>query len=310
MGLSREFSFKDYDLSGSFLGEYYITTFCHANYIRYNITHKICSGAFLRSEIIHPDWLFLYDPIDVVTYTYDIENTHIFKNITCDISKKFFECGLLDILNNMSSKHNITSFESVKYFIELMGKNDSNVHFYTTDSLGNKRLVGNWFSGIFGVLIQPFFDVFVETVKLLLGIVADLLVVVIESLVKALGALIQPVADILEVLLKLIVSSVAIVESKILLLEYTLLFLFLMYFVFNNVYFASVVVIIFMLIFGITRRSPSLILPLLNKELNYFSLDDYYRTKFDYNYSINYHTDSALYTFSFLIGNYSFVKLN
>lgn len=274
-----------------------------SGYVAYNLSHSICIDAYSDIKTYRPSALFRRKS-EQITYKFEKPSLNLFGNYTCKSGGDFVYCLWSPTLNifqkNLTEGVNSTMHSSVRYLIDLMGKNDSSVYFYhdSGDGLG-RRLVGNWISGIFGALIQPFFDIFFVMVKLVVSELVEFVIIVLNKVVELFVALLDPLVEFVATVFKLIVSVIAKLESKFLLLEYALLFVFLVY----NFRFTTTVALIFvimaMIIFGITRKSPSLILYFVNEEYVYFNISAYYLKQWDYNYRVSYIQGSVRYTYSF-----------
>lgn len=136
---------------------------------------------------------------------------------------------------------------------------------------------GGWFSDIFAALIEPFFNVFLNLVikpifRLLIEAFVDVIKLLADLLLK-LGKELSDVLDdlsnaltiLISVILKIIVSVYKFLEARILLTEYLVLFLFLIYFIKNNSIFSLLIILIFLVIFGFERKTqPSILLTLID----------------------------------------------
>nr|QAY29274.1 hypothetical protein [Bombus-associated virus Vir3] len=195
-----------------------------------------------------------------------------------------------------------------------LGSNDSRVIYAPLRSHENgtvsRMQVGNWFSGIFGVLIDPFFEAFTnivlkafippffEAITSVIESLSELIIKLTEQLLNFLKNLADSISRLIIAFLNLIIGLIVVIESRILLFEYIVLFLFILLKIKDDPVFAGIVVLIFVIVFGVTRKSPSFLIPFVNNEyVLLFGLEDYFNKTFDYSYSISFRYANSFYIF-------------
>ncbi|UPT53680.1 MAG: hypothetical protein 2 [Zeugodacus tau negev-like virus] len=226
-------------------------------------------------------------------------------------------CSLQKVLNefqfNFTKTLNDSMVIAVNLFTDIMGANDTKLYSYSVGGKTN-RLVGNWFSGIFASLIEPFFEAFVnivlkaflpplfEAITDFLLLVSDALSSLTKNLISIISQLGNALSDLLTNLLNLLLGILCFIETHVLLFEYTLVFLFILCYVIDDPIFAGIIVIILMLVLGIVRRSPSLIMHFISNDFLLFNFTDYYNREFDWGYSISYTSGRERHTLFLING--------
>lgn len=212
---------------------------------------------------------------------------------------------------------------AVNNMLNMMGMNDKNLFFYEgkCENQCKYGAVGNWLSGIFYSLIEPFFKAFIDVVvkSFLLPLIQGFTMIItdlIEPLQelsdvisKAISQLALVITKLLVVLFQLIIGIIIFIESYLLLFEYVVLYLFIMKYIVTDFSFALVVVLVFSVVFGIVRKSPSFLITVMNPDFMLFDLSHYYTKEFDYNYTFGFAKGSILYIFSLVDFNATSVTL-
>lgn len=180
--------------------------------------------------------------------------------------------GFTEKLSNLLNK----TFDNFLYnFFDGLSKNGT--YEYQCDSGFCYSRIGGWFSDIFAALIEPFFNVFLSLVirpifKILIESLIDI-IKILSNLLTTLGSELAEVLDeltaaltlLFTTFLNLLIKIYKFLEARILLSEYIILFLFLIYFIKNNSIFSILIVIIFLVIFGFERKTqPSILLTLID----------------------------------------------
>lgn len=302
--------------SPSWLGHILINLPCSAYYPYDNVSH-VCKEAITYPFPYCRDSAFSERSVNYIKYFVHAQTNDPIFNVTCEQLTELGKCvfskasteftdnflnGFSDILNITFSNFtfvftdfmNHTLYSVTDYFFTNMGMNDTKVHFHSVRN--SSHLVGNWISGIFGVLIEPFFDVFIKNVLSafipplfdalinVVDVLADLLITLASKISEFIFHVASALVELFVILLNLFMGILILLESKILLFEYALLFLFILYRVINNVPFALVILCVTAVIFGVIRKSPSFLLPIVNHSFTIFSLADYNVSSFDYSY--------------------------
>lgn len=301
-----------YNGAPSWLGEILIMPPC-SEYYPYDETRHICDSALFSTLSYCPTETFINKPTPYETFELEyevIDTNNPFFNVTCSKIDRFGNCLLHHTLETFVANLSSIAQNFTNEFIDALGRNDSNVYYY--NQYGSPQgLVGNWFSGIFGSLIEPFFDAFINMVlKIILPPLFESVINIIKELsallselssqiLKFITQLADALTNLLNILLKLLIGLISVLESHILLFEYTVVFLLILWRVVDDPVFAATLTFMLILIFGLERKSPSLILYFLNQEFQIFNLSDYYQKEFDFSYSLSYTDDVSSKVFYF-----------
>nr|QED42957.1 hypothetical protein [Entomophthora virgavirus A] len=305
----------------SWLGNILVLPPC-LKYIPFEGGRWLCDD-MVKNERVYPEG-YLYADIgqhfvdrvveaDVIT---DLPAKHISCNMVSKagicLLEKPFDGFLSKFFGNFSLVMNDTVRSGVELFIDALGRNVTNDGFVYWDSVkGVHRTVGGWFSDIFGALIEPFFKMFIDIVlkefipplfsafTTVLKDLADLLVAFSVQFSSVIIALVTALVELLVYLVHFFFCIIAVVESELLLFEYSILFLYLVSRVSNNVIFALIILIITGMVLGIRRRHPSFMLTLLNDDVYCANLTGYREKIYLYDYSFNVYYSSSKYTFHF-----------
>lgn len=204
-----------------------------------------------------------------------LQNVKIQTSTNFSAFEKFLHKENIDLTNRFRNILNKTFDNYLFNLLEGLSKNGT-MEYKCHGGYCYSKL-GGWLSDIFAALIEPFFNVFLSLVvrpifKILIEsfidiikILSDLLIKLGDELSTVLDELTSAITVLITTLLKLFTKIYKHLETRILLSEYIILFLFLIYFVKNNSVFSIVVVIIALIIFGFERKTqPSLLLPLLD----------------------------------------------
>lgn len=192
---------------------------------------------------------------------------------------------------------NETFSGSIREFLDALGRNTTTK---PQREKGKLYLVGNWISDIFGILIAPFFDAFVDIVlsaflpplfnafTSVISQLSKLITGLVHELSKFTVVLATALTDIFLSLLHLLLGIITVIESRILLFEYVILFILINKKFLNNVYVSASIVLIALLVFGFERHSPSFLITFLHPHFHVFNLTHYYSTNFSYNYTFSF----------------------
>ncbi|UPT53697.1 MAG: hypothetical protein 2 [Zeugodacus cucurbitae negev-like virus] len=278
-------------------------------YIPFNSTHDICGddifGNFYTSGC--PDTfrtVVKYGTKVVLSYPVltppppDVPNY----NVSCDTLNSHFACAYKDWIDYF-----IKSFGTVDFDFDL-DRYAQLQHEYASERQAQTRdWLTWWYSDVIQFLwdtwqkiflecIEPFLEAVIEAtsqvVLAILNTYLDLIKksqhfidVVTDFITKILDVLLQLLALILKIFLGLLLK----LEQHFLIFEYLILFVVVNYYLINNNIVSLVVVFLVMVIFGIDRHSPSVLLYFYNSQYNYVNLTQYQDTRFNWSYSLTYH---------------------
>lgn len=311
-----------FDGRPSVIGDVFLHPPC-SGWLPYDKTRFICRDALNDRYPYCPDQIFGPRSLNKITYGVNVDEIqlHPLYNISCGRIERLGFCFLGELMNSTFSNvtdridqmMNKTFDNFANNFLDIMGRNETpNGYRYTvrhTNGTVESRIVGNWFTSIFGALIAPFFHAFIEIVlSTILNPIIEAVVYLIKDLADLLSRLSDEVKLVVDALaealsqLCLIVYNVTAglilqIESRVLLLEYTVLFLILIYYFNRGWVFSIVVVVIAMLIFPIERHHPSLIISVINPDyIGQLNLTSLLSKTYDYEYSIGWSNGDSLRT--------------
>ncbi|UPT53751.1 MAG: hypothetical protein 2 [Bactrocera dorsalis negev-like virus isolate Bz] len=262
----------------------------------------------------------------VYTYSVPIDNIDVPEmnfSFPCSRLSDLGTCSLTKVLNefqhNFTTRINTSLAESMILLTNIMGANDSSLY---TFSIGGQetRRVGGWFSGLFADLIEPFFEAFINVVLKaflpplmeafisFLEVVSDLITRFTEDLLKIISSLGYALSNLISSLLNLLLGLICFIETHLLLFEYTVVFLVILFYFIDDWVIASIIVLILMLVFGIVRRSPSFLMYFVSQDFLIFNFSEYYSREFLWDYSISYTDSKVRYVFFFF--NSTVLKIN
>ncbi|ASA47361.1 hypothetical protein [Aedes camptorhynchus negev-like virus] len=194
--------------------------------------------------------------------------------------KKIFQSSNDQIGGLIFDALNRTLDFAISNFLDQLGRNITTTNVCLGSNFCFNKLSG-WFSDIFAALIEPFFHVFLDLIlKPIFELILDALTVVIRVLAEKLGNmtdellkillnLASAIFELLKVLLHLLLGILSLIEANLYMFEYFFVFGFIIYFFVNNSFVALGIILIFMMIFGIQRQTPSLLLPFISDEIKY-----------------------------------------
>ncbi|URQ09137.1 hypothetical protein [Halyomorpha halys negev-like virus 1] len=321
-----------YNGKPSWLGDIMIASPC-SRYVPFDSKSSICIDV-MENEWVCPDMVFKPAFDRLVTYEtpIDLVIPHYKFNLSCNSVGKLGNCLLQQIANmtqynltvGLGNYINASLMDAVLIFVDALGRNDSTLlyrNIHSSNPEKQKTIVGNWFSGIFAALIEPFFDAMLSIIIkgfipplfdgfiIVLRELTDLITKLAEELLIYIKEIAPSLAKLINVIIRFIVGVLAVLESEILLFEYTLLFLILYFYIRPGNTFCLIIVTIAILVFGITRKSPSFILFFFNSDFSIFSLTHYRKKVFEYDYSINTYSSGYMYTFYFKNTSWNKVEL-
>lgn len=316
----------------SWLGDILLQPSC-SRYLPLRSDKSVCETALRYNYPFCPDSTFSSDSIvRKISYSVsaDVVIPYAGLNLSCSRLDTAGHCFLSKLLNStqfnltegMVSGLNYSLFAAVHEFVNALGRNETDKQFlnqYASEPEG--RLVGNWISSIFGALIAPFFEaclsilvegIFPPIIKAATTVLVELATLLdefIKSLDAAAKQLAVAIADLVTTIFNLFISLLLTLESVILLFEYTIVFLLLFYYIKSDVVFCSIIVLILMIVIGIKRRSPSILLYFVHPDFSYFSLEDYHNSTFDYSYSLTMYSRGYRHVFYFCNASVTTIKL-
>lgn len=162
--------------------------------------------------------------------------------------------------------------DTIDYFFRVLVANDSSkVDFGRTANLFGID-IGKWLTDALMTVLKPFWRLFLDVLDDALQMILEFLVQITpiieqfcQHVERSLEALMMALFRLLQVLLSLILHLFVFVERKVFLSEYLLVFVVLSYKLRSPIP-AAVVLILLILILGLSRKFPSLLLLLLNNE--------------------------------------------
>ncbi|APG77855.1 hypothetical protein [Xinzhou nematode virus 1] len=166
--------------------------------------------------------------------------------------------------------------DSIVFFFKTMTGNftqlpsDNETLYMDTNMFGLD--IGKWLADAFTSILKPFWQLFLTILEDALNIISDFLFDLVPLLQKfvfvfqrTMGKFLDLLTTIIKILATLLLHIIVYFDTKIFLSEYLILYIFLAYY-WRSTIPPLIFLIILILIFGITRRFPSLFLLLLNKE--------------------------------------------
>lgn len=219
-----------------------------------------------------------------------------------------------DFSRSLEGILNKTFDSALVNLLDGLGRNDTSIpRFYTYKHTDGVKVgpLGNWFSSIFASLIEPFFRMAIDLILSVIvpiafdaitstiHILSELVEKLTAQLIKFLNSLADASSTLITTLLKFLIGLILFIDSVILLFEFTLVFLFIIYYFNRSWIFAVTIVIILMIIFGLERKSPSLLLSVTNYQYFYFNFSNYRSKSFNWDYSFSYTNADYYNTFYF-----------
>nr|WQM60656.1 MAG: ORF2 protein [Riboviria sp.] len=320
-----------YSGNPSYIGDLLIQKPCR-NYLPFNRTHDICEEVIFNPYPYCLDYAFIstHNPPDEIFSTKIVRFASPFSNFTCNM---FGEMGMCvfrhlygEFSHNMSKtlnsvEKNLTA-DLEKLFDDLLDKIGRNhtPNYYSSKTYKSKSL-GSWLSGLFYDLMEPFFKLFIDIVLrdvlvpltdcfiAFIDVVADLISDISQKLLNQLSKLADSLSLLLKNLTNLVLGLLLVLESHLLLFEYTMAFLVLVVYFGLDTLCSLIVVILITFVFGINRKSPSLILYFIHRDFHeLFNFSWYYSQDFTYDYHFTYYDGKNFLTYFFI--NSSIIRDN
>lgn len=262
-------------------------------YIPFNSTFDICaSDLILPAGTPHcPDTFRPVQPPPLFSQSFPFPKTS--PNITCKpCIDYFFE----QFNTSFSLSANFSEFAKLQD--EYATQRQDQSRSFWTDWIGG-ILTAGMFSRLRDLLFEAIDYLLVE----FLEIIGDIIINAINTFISLLRnssaylnrliAIITQILDalflLLSLILKVVIGIVLQAEQHFLVFEYVVLFLLINSKLLNNNIFSLIIVILVMIVFGIDRQSPSVLLYLYNAQYDYVNMSYYRDVEFSYEYQINYH---------------------
>ncbi|UOI84718.1 non-structural protein [Ceratitis capitata negev-like virus 2] len=278
--------------------------------------HTFCGEAMSTSAgYIAPPLTTESHDYQFFVYIDNVEVPEMNISLPCSKLNRMGRCTLNTVLDELQQNFTRSLNDSMQLAVtlmtDIMGANDTSLLTFSTGDT-TPRTLGNWFSGIFASLIEPFFEAFINIVLkaflpplieafiAVLDVISNLVSQFANSLLNILSDFGSALGDLLTVFLNLLVGILCFVETHILLFEYTILFLFIMWRWVDDWVFASIIIVILMITFGIKRKSPSFIMYFVSNDFVFFDFSSYYKQTFDWAYSLSYTINDTRYIFFFI----------
>lgn len=283
-------------------------------YVPYNTTHDVCVhdifAPFGTPACQDTFKRITFDPRST-TLTFPIPINNLSSTVACT------DC--VDYLIQNWPHKSAADYEA---FANLQGRLASE----------RQAVTFSWWENIIGgVLTAPLFSKFrdalfevvdyllIEFLKIVGDILINLLNTVysllkssqpfIDMLVEYITKILDTLFSLLALILKIAFGLLLQAEQHFLIFEYTCLFLFLNYKFLNNNIFCLIIVIVFAIIFGVERHSPSILLTLYSPQYDYVDFSYYNSKYFSYIYNITIHNRKNQSSVSFPIGLPSFSQI-
>lgn len=145
-------------------------------------------------------------------------------------------------------------------------------------------------------VIEPFFLALIEAISDIVLEILNTFVDLFKRSQSFIDKLVDIITQILDVLfslfaliLKIILGVVIRFEQHFLLFEYIVVFLLINSKILNNNIFSLVIVFLLMIVFGIDRNSPSILLAFYNLQYSYVNFTGYESERFTFDYTITFH---------------------
>lgn len=111
----------------------------------------------------------------------------------------------------------------------------------------------------------------------------------LDDLMNVITQILDALFVLVSLILKILIGIIIQAEQHFLIFEYLVLFLLVNSKLLNNNIFSLIIVLLVMIVFGIDRHSPSILLYLYNAQYSYVNMSYYQTADFTYKYQINYH---------------------
>lgn len=158
-------------------------------------------------------------------------------------------------------------------------------------------------------VIEPFFLALIEAVSDIVLEILNTFVDLFKRSQSFIDKLVDIITQILDVLfslfaliLKVILGVVIRFEQHFLLFEYIVVFLLINSKILNNNIFSLIIVFLLMIVFGIDRNSPSILLAFYNLQYSYVNFTGYDSERFTFDYTLTFHNPYTGKDFTLNIG--------
>lgn len=145
-------------------------------------------------------------------------------------------------------------------------------------------------------VIEPFFIALIEAISDIVIEILNTFIAIFKNSQQYIDRLIDIITQLLDVLFSLVALILKVFlgvlirfEQHFMLFEYTVLFLLINSKILNNNIFSLIIVVLLMVVFGIDRHSPSVLLAFYNIQYSYVNFTGYDMERFDFAYTLTYH---------------------